>query len=266
LTVQEALNTSGIEVREARLLLSEATGFSQPAVLAFQERILNEEAQKRFLDFVSRRKRGEPIAYIVGHKEFFGLELAVNPAVLIPRPETELLVELVLQREPTSVLDLGTGSGAVALAVKRNHPDVKVVAVDASAAALVVAKRNAAKHGLEVDFRHGQWFGPVAGEHFDVVVANPPYVAEGDPHLKDLAFEPARALISGADGLDAIREISRVARHHLAVGGWLLLEHGQGQEAGVTALLKEAGLEEIATWPDLAGIPRVTGGKCGGRR
>jgi len=258
LRVQEALDNSGIDVREARLLLAEATGFSQPAVLAFQERILNEEARERFLDSVSRRKRGEPIAYIVGHKEFYGLELAVNPAVLIPRPETELLVELALQREPSSVLDLGTGSGAVALAIKRNHPDVKVIAVEASAAALVVAKRNAAKHGLEVDFRHGRWFD-VIDEKFDLIVANPPYVAEGDPHLKDLAFEPREALVAGVDGLDAIRQIAAEAPRHMAEGGWLLIEHGQGQDAAVRQLL--GGLEEVRTWPDLAGIPRVTGGR-----
>jgi len=257
LRVQQALDNSGIDVREARLLLAEATGFSQPAVLAFQERILNEEAQQRFLEFVSRRKRGEPIAYIVGHKEFYGLELAVNPAVLIPRPETELLVELALQREPSLVLDLGTGSGAVALAIKRNHPDVKVVAVEASAAALVVAKRNAAKHGLEVDFRHGRWFDGI-DEKFDLIVANPPYVAEGDPHLKDLAFEPREALVAGVDGLDAIRQIAAGAPRHLAEGGWIFIEHGQGQDAAVRALLP---LEEVRSWPDLAGIPRVTGGR-----
>ena len=256
--VQEALNNSGIDVREARLLLAEATGFSQPAVLAFQERILNDEARERFLDFLSRRKRGEPIAYIVGHKEFYGLQLAVNPAVLIPRPETELLVELALQREPSTVLDLGTGCGAVALAIKRNHPDVKVIAVDASAAALVVARRNAAKHGLEVDFRHGRWLGPVT-EQFDVIVANPPYVADGDPHLADLAFEPREALLAGPDGLDAIRQVAKEAPSHLAEGGWLLIEHGQGQDAAVRQLL--AGLEEVRSWPDLAGIPRVTGGR-----
>jgi release factor glutamine methyltransferase len=261
LTVQQALSASGIDAREARLLLAEATGFSQAAVLAFQEKNLGEEAEKRFLDFASRRKRGEPIAYIVGHKEFYGLELVVNPAVLIPRPETELLVELAIEKKPSSVLDLGSGSGAIALAVRKNLPKAKIVAVEASAAALVVAKRNAAKHSLEVDFRHGQWFEPVAGEHFELVVANPPYVAEGDPHLKDLAFEPSQALISGPDGLDAIREIARAARHYIVTGGWLLLEHGQGQEAGVTALLKEGGLEEVTTWPDLGGIPRVTGGR-----
>ena len=162
-------------------------------MVAFPERELPAKKEQSFLNFVSRRKRGEPIAYIVGHKEFYGLELAVNPAVLIPRPETELLVELAVERKPASVLDLGTGSGAIALAIKKQLPSSKVIAVEASAAALVVAQRNAAKHGLEVDFRHGHWFKPLAGERFDVIVANPPYVGEGDPHLKDLEFEPPDA-------------------------------------------------------------------------
>jgi release factor glutamine methyltransferase len=261
LTLQQALSASGIDAREARLLLAEAAGFSQAAVLAFQERSLGEEAEKRFVDFAARRKRGEPVAYIVGHKEFYGLDLAVNPSVLIPRPETELLVELALERRPSSVLDLGTGSGAIALAIKRHLSLTKVTAVEASAAALVVAKRNAAKHGLEVDFRHGLWFDPVARERFDLIVSNPPYVAEGDPHLAELAFEPAQALVAGQDGLAAIRQVTAGARDHLATGGWLLIEHGQGQGGAVRRLLAEAGLEEIRTWPDLAGIPRVTGGK-----
>jgi release factor glutamine methyltransferase len=261
LTVQQALRACGIDPREARLLLAATTGFSQAAVIGFQERELPKAVEESFFDLVSRRKRGEPIAYIVGHKEFYGLELVVNPAVLIPRPETELLVELALQREPSSVLDLGTGSGAMALAIKRNHPDVKVVAVEASAAALVIAKRNAAKHGLEVDFRHGRWFEPVAGQRFELIVANPPYVAEGDPHLKDLVFEPREALLAGADGLDAIREITAAAPGHLEKDGWLLIEHGQGQDGAVRMLLANAGLEEVRTWPDLAGIPRVSGGR-----
>ena len=258
MTVEQALRTCGIDPREARLLLASTAGFSQAAVIAFQERELPKSVEESFFNLISRRKRGEPIPYIVGHKEFFGLELTVNPAVLIPRPETELLVELALQKEPPTVLDLGTGSGAVALAIKRNHPDVKVLAVEASAAALVVAKRNAAKHGLEVDFRHGRWFEPVAGERFDVIVANPPYVAEGDPHLRDLSFEPREALVAGADGLDAIRSIAAAAPGHLEKGGWLFIEHGLGQDAAVRALLP---LEDVRTWPDLAGIPRVTGGR-----
>lgn len=261
LTIGEALAASGIEPREARLLLAEATGFSEAAVLAFPERTLPGEAQARFVDFAERRRRGEPVAYIVGHKEFYGLRLAVNPAVLIPRPETELLVELALARSPASVLDLGTGSGAIALAIKRHLPKARVVAVEASVAALVVAKRNGAALGLDVDWRHGRWFEPLGGERFDVIVANPPYVAVGAPHLAALAFEPAKALVSGADGLDAVREIVPAAPAHLVGGGWLLLEHGIAQDAAVRGLLEKYGLEDVRSWPDLAGIARVSGGK-----
>ena len=151
MTLQEALGASGIDAREARLLLAEAAGFSEASVLAFPERKLPAEIEQTFFQSVARRKRGEPIAYIVGHKEFYGLDLIVNPAVLIPRPETELLVDLALQREFSSVVDLGTGSGAIALAIKRQRPQARVVAVEASAAALVVAQRNAVKHGLEIE-------------------------------------------------------------------------------------------------------------------
>ena len=258
MTVQQAL---GIGVADARLLLAEATGFSQASLLASPEKELPAEAEARFRDFAARRKQGEPAAYILGHKEFYSLDLAVNPAVLIPRPETELLVELALERKPSSVLDLGTGSGAIALAIKKHLPRARVVAVEASAAALAVAQRNAVKCGLAVEFRHGQWLGAV-DESFDLIVSNPPYVAENDPHLADLGFEPRSALVSGADGLDAIREICRAARPHLNPGGWLLLEHGIGQDSAVRALLERAGLESVTTWPDLAGIPRVSGGKA----
>ena len=261
MTVQEALSAGGIDAREARLLLAEASGFSEASVLAYPERKLPAEIEQTFFRSVARRKRGEPIAYIVGHKEFYGLDLIVNPAVLIPRPETELLVDLALQREFSSVVDLGTGSGAIALAIKRQRPQARVVAVEASAAALVVAQRNAVKHGLEIEFRHGRWLEALSGERFHLIVANPPYVAEGDPHLKDLGFEPRGALVSGPDGLDAIREIARHAPRHLAPGGWLLLEHGMGQDAAVGTLLSQAGLEELDSCPDLARIPRVAGGK-----
>ena len=261
MTVQQALQSASIEPREARLLLAAATGFSEASVVAYPERELPPEVQHRFQDFIQRRKGGEPVAYILGHKEFYGLELAVNPAVLIPRPETELLVDLALQREFSSVVDLGTGSGAIALAIKRQRPQARVVAVEASAAALVVAQRNAVKHGLEIEFRHGRWLEPLAGERFDLILANPPYVAEGDPHLGDLGFEPRGALVSGPDGLDAIREIAREAPRYLSPGGWLLLEHGMGQAGHVCALLSQAGLEEVDSCPDLARIPRVAGGK-----
>jgi len=261
MSVEEALRASSVDPREARLLLAAATGFSESSVVAYPERQLPAAALERFQEFVRRRRTGEPVAYILGRKEFYGLELAVNPAVLIPRPETELLVELALQREFSSVADLGTGSGAIALALKRHRSKAHVVAVEASAAALVVAGRNAVRLGLEVEFLHGEWFSPLAGQRFDLVVGNPPYVAEGDPHLADLAFEPRSALVSGPDGLTAIREILAAAPSHLLPGAWLLLEHGMGQDPALRDLFHARGLEEVTTWPDLAGIPRVTGGK-----
>ena len=259
MNVQQALS---IGVADVRLLLSEATGFSQASLLAFPEKELPAEAEARFLAFAERRKKGEPVAYILGRKEFYDLSLLVTPAVLIPRPETELLVDLVLARKPASLLDLGTGSGAIALALKKHLPGTRVVATDASAAALEVAKRNAMRLNLEVDWRHGRWFEPLAGERFEAIVANPPYVSAGDPHLADLQYEPMLAIESGADGLDAMRVVVQEAPRHLLPGGWLLVEHGMGQQAAVRGLLEAAGLETTEGWPDLAGIPRVAGGKA----
>ena len=261
MTVQEALEGAGIDAREARLLLAAATGFSEASVLAFPECELPEEHKAAFLAFASRRANGEPVAYILGRKEFYGLELAVTPAVLIPRPETELLVDLVLERKPASVLDLGTGSGAIAIALKRHLPAARVVASDASAAALEVARRNCTRYSVDVELRHGRWFDAVRGERFEAIVTNPPYVSVGDPHLAQLPFEPRLALEAGPDGLDAIRLIAREAPAHLISGGWLLLEHGAGQHAAVRGILQAAGLETEAGWPDLAGIPRVAGGR-----
>ena len=261
MTVAEAIAASGIERREARLLLAEVAGFSEASLAASPEQEIPFEVENAFLEFVEKRKTGVPVAYLLGHREFYGLDLSVNPTVLVPRPETELLVDLALERNAGRVLDLGTGSGAVALAIKHERPACTVVAVEADLSALLTAKRNAAKLGLEVDFRHGRWFEPVAGERFELIVSNPPYVASGDPHLPALRFEPRSALVAGADGLDAIREIAAEARPFLAPGAWLLLEHGLGQDAAVRRLLREGGLESVASWPDLAGIPRVTGGK-----
>jgi len=261
LTVEEALRSSGIDPREARLLLAAATGGSEGALLAFSEKVLSAEAEKQYLAFIARRAAGEPVAYILGRKEFYGMELEVTPAVLVPRPETELLVDLALARKPASVLDLGTGSGAIALALKRHLPSARVVAADASAEALAVARRNAARFGLDIEWRLGRWFEPLAGERFEGIVCNPPYVTVGDPHLAALPFEPRLALLAGADGLDAIRLVAREAPAHLVPGGWLLLEHGMGQHEAVRALLEAAGLETEAGWPDLAGIPRVAGGR-----
>jgi release factor glutamine methyltransferase len=250
-TVAEAIAASGIDRREARLLLAEVCGFSQASLAASPEQEIPFEVENACLELVGKRKAGIPVAYILGRKEFYGLDFSVNPSVLIPRPETELLVDLALEKGAASVLDLGTGSGAVALAIKHERPGSRVVAVDADLSALNTAKRNAAKLNLQVDFRHGRWFEPVAGERFELVVSNPPYVAEDDPHL----------LVAGPDGLDCIRDILRGGASHLQPGGWLLLEHGAGQDEKVRALLAAAGLESVTTWPDLAGIPRISGGK-----
>ena len=261
MTVGEALGSSGIDAREARLLLAAATGFSEAAVLAFSEKELPDDVENLFREMVTRRAAGEPVAYILGRKEFYGLELTVTPAVLIPRPETELLVELALERNPASILDLGTGSGAIALALKRHLPAARVVATDASAAALEVARRNCVRFGIDIELRHGRWFEPLAGERFEAIVCNPPYVEAGDPHLAGLRYEPRVAIEAGSDGLEALRIVAREAPAHLLPGGWLLLEHGAGQHEAVRALLEAAGLETSASWPDLAGIPRVSGGK-----
>lgn len=247
------------------MLLAEVCGFSQASLAASPEQEIPFEVENAFFRLTEKRKNGEPVAYLLGRKEFYGLELSVNPSVLIPRPETELLVDLALEKQPASLLDLGTGSGAIGIAVKYRRPGTRVVAVDSDLSTLLTAKRNAAKLNVEIDFRHGRWFGPIAGERFDLIVSNPPYVASGDPHLESLRFEPQAALLGGSDGLDCIRDIAKGALGHLVPGGWLLLEHGQGQEMAVTALLVAAGLESIGTWPDLAGIARVSGGKCGAK-
>ena len=220
---------------------------------------------------VERRAQGEPVAYLTGTKGFWSLELAVTPDTLIPRPETELLVELALDRlprtEPRRVLDLGTGTGAIALAIASERPLADLTAVDASQAALDVARDNAAEAGLALRLRHSDWFSAVAGERFDLVASNPPYIADGDPHLQqgDLRFEPPAALASGEDGLEAIRIIAAGASDHLVPGGWLLLEHGWDQGPAVRALLDAAGLEQVQTVVDLEGRDRVSLGRRPGR-
>jgi release factor glutamine methyltransferase len=268
MTVAETLAVAvalGVDTREARLLLAQAWGCGEASLVAHPERRPDPAAIACFRDWILRRSRGEPLAYVLGWREFYGLRLCVGPAVLIPRPETELLVERVLDKLPSSgrMLDLGTGSGAVALAVGAARADAVLTAVERSVQALAVALGNAVRLGVKVEFRLGSWFGPVPGRRFDVVAANPPYVAEGDPHLSegDLRCEPIGALASGVDGLDALREISAGAPKHLKPGAWLLLEHGYNQASAVRTLLAQQGFAEISTWPDLAGIARVTGGR-----
>jgi release factor glutamine methyltransferase len=217
-------------------------------------------------DKIERRADGEPIAYLVGEREFFGRSFHVSADVLIPRPETELLVELCLAKLAASprprILELGTGSGCVAISLACELPQSQIVAGDVSAGALAIAEANARRHGVAIDFRSSDWFSAVDGR-FDLIVANPPYVAAADPHLRqgDLRFEPPLALAAGADGLDAIRTIVAAAPHYLAPGGWLLLEHGCDQGIGVSRLLEASGAKSIERHSDLAGLDRVSAGQ-----
>jgi release factor glutamine methyltransferase len=250
---------------EAAVLLAHALGVDRAWLIAHAGDPLPGHAAARFDALVARRAAGEPVAYLVGRRGFHALDLAVSPAVLIPRPETELLVELALARMPPDrvldVVDLGTGSGAIALAIAAARPRARVLATDASATALEVARANAARMGLSnVAFAHGSWWVPLAGRRFDLVVSNPPYIADDDPHLGagDLRFEPRAALAAGPDGLDDLRIIAAGAPAHLAPGGWLLVEHGFDQGAAVRALLAEAGLRSVTTHRDLEGRERVT--------
>lgn len=236
-------------------------------LLAHDADVLTEVQQHRWGQALQRRLQGEPVAYINGHKDFFGLTLQVDARVLDPRPDTETLVEwalTVLPAAPASnglrVLDLGTGSGAVALALQHARPDAQLWAIDASEDALAVASANAQRLKLPVQFVLSDWLAAVPG-FFDLIVSNPPYVADGDPHLKALTHEPLQALTSGADGLEDIRKIIAQTPSHLTPGGWLLLEHGWDQATDVQALLTQAGFSEVQSRQDLAGVDRCTGGR-----
>jgi release factor glutamine methyltransferase len=251
---------------EAELLLVHALGVDRAWLIAHRDDAVASALAGQVRCCVSRRVAGEPVAYIIGHRGFHAIDLALTPDVLIPRPETELLVELALQRIPqreeVEIADLGTGSGAIALAVAHARPHVRVLATDANAAALDVARGNAQRLGIgNVEFAQGDWCAALGARRFGLIVSNPPYIAENDEHLArgDLRFEPRRALASGADGLDAIRAIVRDARDHLNAGGWLLLEHGFDQGFAVRGLLKQGGLQDVFTARDLEGRERVSG-------
>jgi release factor glutamine methyltransferase len=266
-TVAALLAASALPALDAEVLAAHAHGIPRARLLADGGRTLGPEAARRIERLFLRRRAGEPIAYLTGEREFYGLTLRVTPDVLIPRPETELLVALALARLPNRagrVLDLGTGSGAIAVALAHEAPDAEIIAVDASAAALEVARENARRYGASVRFMRGEWFSGLAGERFDVIVSNPPYVAAGDAHLQegDLRFEPDEALVGGVDGLEAIRVIVGGAQRHLVPGGWLVFEHGYDQAERCKSLLAMYGYAEIASWPDLAGIVRVSGGRA----
>lgn len=255
---------------DARILLREASGATAAQLIAFQERPLAIEAAQCFMAWLERRAAGEPVAHILGQREFYGRLFRVSAATLIPRPDTELLVELALHQlagvARPSVLDLGTGSGAIAVSLALELPQAQVSAVDFSPAALEVAQANALALGANVRFHAGSWFAPLGAARFDCIVSNPPYIAEADPHLAegDLRFEPITALASGADGLDDLCHIIHAAPAHLETGGWLLLEHGYDQAEAVRALLEDAGFLGVQSWRDLAGIERVSGGHLHG--
>lgn len=252
---------------EARRLLGHVLARPTAWLIAHDDEILGEDALLAFASLVARRAGGEPAAYLVGRREFFGREFEVSPAVLIPRPETELLVELGIAKvgadSAATILDLGTGSGCIAITLALEMPLARVTAVDASEPALRVARDNAEKHVASLRLLQSDWFGALSGERFDLIVANPPYIADADPHLAagDLRHEPQSALSSGADGLEAIRRIVADAPEHLKAGGQLLLEHGYDQAATVRELLEAAGLFGIEQHRDLAGIARVSGGR-----
>ncbi len=266
MTIAQLLAQSGLPPLEARMLLERVLEQTRAWLIAHADEAAGPEAEKAFAALVERRHRGEPIAYILGKREFYGLEFQVTRAVLIPRPETELLVDLALARIPEQaalrVLDLGTGSGAIAVALAKARPQARLTAVELDYAALSVARANAKQHAVSVRFFCGDWFGALQAERFDLIVSNPPYVAAGDAHLElgDVRFEPQRALVGGADGLACIRAIVGKAGAHLNQGAWLLFEHGYDQAAACRALLEAEGYGEVQSWPDLAGILRVSGG------
>ncbi|HSJ95739.1 MAG TPA: peptide chain release factor N(5)-glutamine methyltransferase [Myxococcota bacterium] len=274
LTLQSALEEAGAAIgrTDAQVIFAHLLGVDRAYLAAHPMRVLTESEDARGDSLVARRALGHPVAYLLGVREFYGRDFEVCPDVLIPRPETETLVEAVLGRlpgagpglEPPRVLDLGTGSGAIAVTLACERPDARVAASDRSPAALAVAARNAGAHGCRVELLEGCWYAPVAGRRFDLIASNPPYVAAGDPHLAagDLRFEPAEALTDGSrDGLDSIRAIVAGAAAHLAPGGWLLFEHGHDQARAARALLEDAGFGALVSIADLAGIPRVAGGK-----
>lgn len=253
---------------EVQCLLQHVLKVPRAYLLAHPEYSLNTEEFNRYHDLLQRRLGGEPVAYILGEREFFGLNLKVNGATLIPRPDTELLVELALQRIPVSgaarVLDMGTGSGAIALAIAHERPQAHVLASDASPGALAVAQENARQLRLaNVSFVQSNWFAQIAEQRFDLIVSNPPYIASADPHLSrgDVRFEPVSALASGPDGLDDIRHIVSHAQAYLQPGCWLLLEHGYDQAVQARTLMQQSGYREVFSACDLSGIERVSGGR-----
>jgi release factor glutamine methyltransferase len=267
ISIDELRAGSGLPATEARILLAHALRVERAWIAAHGPDGVPDAPARAVEALFARRRAGEPIAYITGEREFYGLSLHVTPSVLIPRPETELVVEQVLtllagHRTP-KVLDLGTGSGAIAVAVAHARRDAQVCASDASSAALAVASGNASRHAVAVRLVQGDWFAALADERFDVIASNPPYIADGDLHLEqgDLRFEPQAALLGGPEGMDSIRAIAVAARAHLAPGGWLVFEHGYDQGPACARLLEGLGYAGVADVRDLSGLPRVCKGQ-----
>jgi release factor glutamine methyltransferase len=275
-TVQQALaqgQAAGLPRLEAQMLLLLAlqrAPHDRAWLLAHDSDPLSPAAQARLAELQQRRLDGEPMAYLSGEHEFYGLTLRVDARVLDPRPDTETLVDWALAQLPQHAglraADLGTGSGAIALAIAQQRPDVQVSAVDASADALAVAQANGERLRLPVTWHLGDWFSPLAEQRFELLVSNPPYIAEADPHMAALRHEPRRALTSGADGLDDLKRLVQDAPEHLQTGGWLLLEHGWDQAEAVRALLSARGFGSVQSRVDLAGIERCSGGQWPGLR
>ena len=265
--IADSQSASPLDALETRMLLMHVLGLSRVQLITQSEQPLSADQAERLNQLILRRVNGEPMAYILGEREFYGLDFYVTPDVLIPRPDTELLVELALQYAPkqSRLLDLGTGSGAIAIAVAQQRSDLTVLALDVSPAALKIAEKNAARHlaAGRVQLIQSDWYSAIADQQFATIVSNPPYIVKDDQHLSqgDLRFEPLNALTDHADGLSAYRQIITGAGKHLAEGGWLLMEHGYDQSSAVQELLSAEGFSEIQSWPDLAGILRVSGGK-----
>ena len=264
ISIADVLRRAPLAALDNRLLAAHVLRLSRTQLVTRSlQPITTDEAQALEAAF-ARRLTGEPIAYILGSREFYGLSLLVTPSVLIPRADTELLVDLALERAAPGarVVDLGTGSGAIAIAIARNRRDLQVTATDTSAAALEVARQNAALHRVQPTFLQGNWYEALGNQRFDLIVCNPPYIVVDDVHLTqgDLPFEPRDALTDHADGLSALRILAGRACSHLCTGGWLLLEHGYDQAPVVRRLLDEGGLTGVRSWRDLAGIERVSGG------
>lgn len=248
----------GEQRRDVEVVLCHVLRKSRAWLYSHGDEVLDKTMRNKFAPLLDRLRAGEPVAYLIGEREFWGLTLTVTHDVLIPRPETELLVELALNRLPrrAHVVDLGTGSGALAIAIKSERADCVVTATDLSEGALRVARANADRHGLDIDFQRSDWLADL--DTFDLIISNPPYVRGDDPHLAALRFEPSSALVAGADGLDSIARIVADAHAHLRSAGHLIIEHGFDQGAAVRALFNAAGLSGVATFSDVAGRERAT--------